>query len=57
MHLLKLHGIPRRIEKPEAAYLCAEQAKTVAEKVLEFDADNSEALRILETISDEFNVL
>ena len=42
--------------EPEAAYLCAEQAKTVAEKVLEFDADNNEALRILETISDEFNV-
>lgn len=41
----------------EATYLCAEQAKTVAAKVLDFDSDNREALRLLETIADEFNVM
>ena len=40
----------------EAARVCAEQAHAVANKVLEFDRDNPEALRILESISDEFNV-
>ncbi len=41
----------------EAARFCAEQAQTVAGKVLQFDADNTDALRLLELLSDEFNVL
>jgi tetratricopeptide (TPR) repeat protein len=41
----------------EAARNCAEQAKTVAEKVLEFDGMNEKALKILERLSDEFNIL
>lgn len=41
----------------EAARVCAEQAQTVANKVLEFDSDNVEALRVLEELSDEFNVM
>jgi len=40
----------------EAAYKCAEQAKTIAEKVLEYDKRNKQAIEILETICDKFNV-
>ena len=41
----------------EIARYCAEQAQTVASKVLEFDADNTEALRILEKVAFDFNVM
>ena len=41
----------------EATRVCAERAKEVANKVLEFDKDNAEALRILECVADDFNVL
>ncbi len=41
----------------EASRVCAERAKEVANKVLEFDKDNAQALALLEGISDEFNVL
>lgn len=41
----------------EAARVCAERAQEVCKKVLEFDKDNTEALRLLERIADEFNVL
>jgi tetratricopeptide (TPR) repeat protein len=40
----------------EAARICAERAREVAGKVLEFDADNSQALAILELLYDLFNV-
>jgi tetratricopeptide (TPR) repeat protein len=40
----------------EAARNCAEQAKTVAEKVLNLEPRNEEALKILERLYDEFNV-
>jgi len=40
----------------EASRMCAEQAKTTAEKVLEFDKDNAKARALLERISDLFNV-
>ncbi|MCA9028760.1 MAG: hypothetical protein KDA86_26390 [Planctomycetaceae bacterium] len=43
-------------DEPETARHCAEHAKTLAEKVLEFDHKNEEALRILESLSDDFNV-
>ena len=41
----------------EAARNCAEQAKTVSEKVLSFDPRNERALKLLERLCDEFNVL
>ncbi len=41
----------------EAARNCAEQAKTVAEKVLSFDPRNEAALKVLERLCYEFNVL
>ncbi len=42
--------------EPEAAFYCAEQAKTLCNKVLEFNAGNAEALAMLERISDEFGL-
>lgn len=42
--------------EPEIAHECAEQAKTLAEKVLEFDPMNKEAIKILEKIYDDFNI-
>jgi len=42
--------------RPEIAHDCAEQAKTLAEKVLELDRMNKEALKILEKLYDEFNI-
>ena len=42
--------------EPRAARICAEQAKSLADKVCEFDRSNAQALEILETLSDEFNV-
>ncbi|HUU17838.1 MAG TPA: hypothetical protein VMW72_11855 [Sedimentisphaerales bacterium] len=42
--------------EPETAHECAEQAKTLAIKVLELDQMNEEALKILEKLYDEFNI-
>lgn len=42
--------------KPEAARVCAERAQDVAGSVLKFDRDNADALRLLEQLSDDFNV-
>ncbi len=41
----------------EIARYCAEQAQTVAKKVIEFDTDNGEALRILEKLAFDFHVI
>jgi|LSQX01.1.fsa_nt_gb hypothetical protein len=41
----------------EASRICAEHVKSLADKILEFDSDNEQARRILEQLSDEFNVL
>jgi len=41
----------------QAARICAEHAKSLADKVLEFDGNNEEALQLLELLSDDFNVL
>ena len=41
----------------ESSNLYALRAKDVAQKVLEFDKDNAKAMRLLERIADEFNVL
>jgi tetratricopeptide (TPR) repeat protein len=40
----------------QAARICAEHAKALADKVLEFDRDNQDAIRILELLSDDFNI-
>lgn len=40
----------------QAAHICAEQAKSVADKILEFDTDNSPAREILEAIYDDFGI-
>lgn len=44
-------------EEHRAARSCAERAKMLADKVMEFDPGNREATRLLELLSDEFNVL
>ena len=54
-HLLKLRDSKSEREL-EIAHECAEQAKTLAEKVLEFDTMNKEAIKILEKIYDDFNI-
>ena len=41
----------------EAAQFAAEQAKDIGSKVLEFDTDNNKALKLLEVLADEFNVM
>lgn len=40
----------------QAARVCAEHAKSLADKVLEFDKTNDDARRILEVLHDEFHV-
>ncbi len=54
--LVELARESKSVRDPEAAHECAEQAKTLAEKVLEFDRMNKEALKILEKLYDEFNI-
>ena len=41
----------------QAARICAEHAKSLADNVLEFDSSNDQAQSILEVLSDDFNVL
>jgi len=41
----------------QAARVCAEHAKSLADNILKFDSDNKEALELLELLSDDFNVL
>jgi tetratricopeptide (TPR) repeat protein len=41
----------------QAARLCAEHAKLIADTVLRFHPGNAQALEILELLSDDFNVL
>jgi tetratricopeptide (TPR) repeat protein len=55
--LLEIARDARAEGEHEAAHTCAEQAKTVVEKVLEFDKTNERALGILEKLCDEFNIL
>ena len=39
-----------------AGRICAEHAKSLADKVMEFDKGNEPARQILERLHDEFNV-
>jgi tetratricopeptide (TPR) repeat protein len=41
---------------PEAAQYCAAHAKSISDKVLEFNPGNERALQLLETLSDDFNI-
>jgi len=55
--LIEIARDSRAEGEDEAAYNCAEQAKTIAEKVLQLDRSNERARVILERLCDEFNVL
>ncbi len=55
--LIEIAGDLSADRQHEASRLCAEQAKSTADKVLEFDRDNSRARDLLEKIADQFSVL
>ena len=44
-------------DEHQAARICAEHAKSLADKVLEFDKGNEDALALLERISDDFSIV
>ncbi len=44
-------------DEHQAARICAEHAKSLADKVLEFDKGNEDALALLEDISDDFSIV
>ncbi|RIK77257.1 MAG: hypothetical protein DCC68_17730 [Planctomycetota bacterium] len=55
--LIELAEDSRADGDDHAARMCAEHAKALADNVLKFHPGNAEALRILERLSDDFNVL
>lgn len=46
----------KRDEEHQAARICAEQAKDIADRIIGFDHSNDDARQLLEELSDEFDV-
>ncbi len=46
----------KRDEEHQAARICAEQAKEIADRIIGFDNSNEDARQLLEELSDEFDV-
>ena len=46
----------KRDEEHQAARICAEQAKEIADRIIGFDNSNEDARQLLEELSDEFDL-